>query len=38
MISGAVFTDRFVSQPFMEYMFLGGTPYLNEHCEDSKGV
>jgi len=30
MISGAVFTDRFVSQPFVEYMFLGGTPYLND--------
>jgi len=30
MISGAVFTDRFVSQPFTDYMFLGGTPYLND--------
>jgi hypothetical protein len=34
MISGAVFTDRFVSQPFMEYMFLGGTPYLNDRIYD----
>lgn len=34
MISGAVFTDRFISQPFMEYMFLGGTPYLNERIYD----
>src|SRR5260221_11343744 len=34
MISGAVFTDRFVSQPFMEYVFLGGTPYLNDRIYD----
>ncbi len=34
MISGAVFTDRFVSQPFVEYMFLGGTPYLNDRIYD----
>ena len=34
MISGAVFTDRFVSQPLVEYMFLGGTPYLNDRIYD----
>ena len=34
MISGAVFTDRFVSQPFVEYMFIGGTPYLNDRIYD----
>jgi hypothetical protein len=30
MISGIVFVDRFVSQPLTEYIFLGGTPHLNE--------
>jgi hypothetical protein len=30
MISGAVFTDRFVSQPLVEYLFLGGSPYIND--------
>src|SRR6202167_4652725 len=34
MISGAAFTDRFVSQPLVEYMFLGGTPYLNDRIYD----
>jgi hypothetical protein len=30
MISGAVFTDSFISQPFTDYMFFEGTPYLND--------
>ena len=30
IISGAVFADRFISQHLTEYIFLGGTPQLNE--------
>ena len=29
IISGAVFADRFISQHLTDYIFLGGTPYLN---------
>ena len=38
MISGAVFTDRFVSQPLVDYMFLGGTPYLNDRIYDTAKI
>lgn len=34
MVSGAVFTDRFVSQPLTEYIFFGGTPYLDDRIYD----
>ena len=30
IISGAVFADRLISQYLTEYIFLGGTPQLNE--------